>query len=155
MPIDKNNKTITIANIDKILSYLPVFEQKDYQFSIFHQSKLIEGRLHEPYYEYSEEVDGFMQALYDGGFIYPFDWPAWQDEASKYYSNPDMLKTADFSTVVKLLTVHIRMERFCEGCLNFSLKDGHINDILRRLKEIRQEMEKSGQSSVNIEIATL
>jgi hypothetical protein len=78
--------------------------------------------------------------LYEEGFIIDFDWPKWQDQAEQYYSKPELLKTADIVTVQKLLTTHIRKERFCDVHLACMIKNRHISAILHRLKDIRCKM---------------
>ena len=84
----------------------------------------------------SPDVDEFVQALYDNGWVEPFDWPSFQDQAEKYFENPDSLATADLETLRKLLTLHVRKERFCDGHLLAMFDAGHIQAILRRLRAI-------------------
>jgi len=40
----------------------------------------------------------------------------------------------------KLLTTHVRKERFCEGHLLAMFESGHIVNVLRRLKGLRSTM---------------
>jgi hypothetical protein len=42
-------------------------------------------------------------------------------------------------TLRKLLTTHVRADRFVEGHLAGVLESGHMLAILRRLKDIRQQ----------------
>jgi len=42
--------------------------------------------------------------------------------------------------VCELLTAHVRGDRFVEGHLASVFESGHITAILRRLKQIREEM---------------
>ena len=119
-------KTITIAGIDRVLKYLPIFTQANYRIAEYDQGVLKDCVNTLPYYEYDSEVHKFINVLYAEGFIHPFnDLPFWHNEAGKYYSNPDLLKTADLETIAKLLTINVRKERFCEGHLYDTLKIDH------------------------------
>lgn len=131
-------KPITVHSIDKLLKFLPIFEQGGYEFA---KRRCEADPFH--YYNYSEEVIQFEQTLYNEGFIIPFDWVKWQDEAERLVSDPNALRAADLETLQKLLTTHVRKERFCEGHLAAMLREHHITAILLRLKEIREEMSDS------------
>ena len=121
--------------LDAVLQFLPVFERPDYQFG---EWRYPEGRF--PYYACRGEVDDFVGALFRHGMIFPFDWPSWQEEAERYYTDPHALETAGILTLRKLLITHVRKDRFAEGHLGSILERGHITAILRRLKAIREEM---------------
>lgn len=137
---------LTYKNIDAVLKYLPVFRQKDFMAGEWSEkNELEEGVFSFPVYNCNEQVNVFVKTLHKEGFIIDFDWPNWQDEAERFYSNPELLKTSDIGILQKLLTTHIRKERFCEGHLACMLSDGHICAILNRLKEVRKEMVDSQQ----------
>ena len=70
----------------------------------------------------------------------PFDWGEWQGIAEQFVDNPEKLKRADLETIQQLFTTHVRKERFCAGHLDAMLENGHIVDLLHRLKVIRGEM---------------
>ena len=67
-----------------------------------------------------------------------FDWGAWQDEAIKYVQDPDLLSQADLDTLERLLTLHIRRDRFYDGHLAWAVESGHFTAILRQLQDIRR-----------------
>ena len=125
---------ISIENIEKVLKYLPYFEDANNTF--FHLSK--ESSL-DPYI-YNIKVQEFIKILYSGNFIQSFDWIAWQDEAEKFATDEHLLKNADLTTIIKLFTTHIRKERFCSGHLACMIGSGHILQLLKRLKTIRKEL---------------
>ena len=50
---------------------------------------------------------------------------------------PDRLEQADLLDICRLLTTHVRKERFCSGHLPEMLECGHISQVLRRLQAIR------------------
>ena len=123
--------------LDAVLRFLPVFEQPDYTFGEWHSPR---GQF--PFYAVNAEVMDFLQTLDEQQIVFPFDWPRWQEEAGRYVSDPGALEMADLLTLRKLLTTHVRTERFVEGHLANMLESGHITAILRRLQIIRRQMSK-------------
>ena len=92
-----------------------------------------------PSFDYDEAVVEFEQILYANDWVTPkFDWGEWQDVAEEYVDSPEKIKSADVVTVQKLLTTHVRKDRFCDGHLASMFENGHIVALLRRLKEIRE-----------------
>ena len=126
---------VEVQQIDAVLRYLPLFEQEGFSPGDWQTQ---EGQL--PYFASSPEVDAFVQTVYEQGIICTFDWTGWQDEAQRYRSDPGSLAQADLLTVRKLLTLHVRADRFVEGHLASAFENGQIVAILRRLKHLREEM---------------
>lgn len=81
-------------------------------------------------------VSRFMDACYKNGFVVKFNWEGWGAEAAAYESDPARLQAADLSQLRRLLTWHIRQNRFAKGHLAGMIANGRIPAILRRLKEI-------------------
>ena len=129
------DKKITKENIDAILKYLPVFEKKGFKAGKW------EKDIMNPFFRYSKKVSDFRTDCYDQNIIYPFDWTKWV-KAKDYIRNAKLLNKASLLTLRKLLTLHMRKDRFCEGHLVSLIEEGHIVDILRRLKKIREKMEE-------------
>ena len=73
-------------------------------------------------------------------FIQEFDWTLWHDEAEKYQKYPELISGADLEIIIKLLTTHVRADRFCTGHLANMLDNGHLLQILQRLAEIKKEV---------------
>lgn len=94
-----------------------------------------------PILDYDDTVVAFTKSLRDHGWIVPFDWPEWQNRAEEYVNDPKNVESADVDTIQKLLTLHSRKERFCEGHLAAMIECGHIAALLRRLKTIRATMD--------------
>lgn len=129
------------SRITKVLEFLQVFEQSAFQAGAWTEPVSAEpGVLVMPSLNYDEKVSSFIQACYDAGLILKkFDWSAWVDEAMSCVDRPERLDGASFETIRKLLTVHIRGERFTEGHLLKMFEDGHIVRLLRRLEELGGE----------------
>lgn len=130
-------KPITAKQIDAILPFLDAFERMGFkcgEWPVESETSVI------PHFEHSDPVGVFIQALYDNSWVETFDWFKWQDTAAQYVDSPDLLASADAETIRKLLTTHVRKDRFCEGHLASMFENGHIVALLRRLKEIRKDM---------------
>lgn len=78
-----------------------------------------------------------MRALYESGVVYNFDWVEWQGEAERLVRSDGALEQADLSTLRKLLVLHVRKDRFCEGHFAEMLDSGHVRAILRRVAALR------------------
>ena len=126
---------VRLQQIDAILKYLLILEKPDYQFG-----RWVEAEGQFPYFSFSSEVDEFIDALHRQDMIILFDWTSWRKEAERYQTDSEALETADLLTLRKLLTVHVRAERFAEGHLASVFESGHITAILHRLKQIREKM---------------
>jgi hypothetical protein len=59
--------------------------------------------------------------------------------AVKYVNDPGQIESVGVEVIRKLVTPHVRQERFCEGHLLAMFKNGHILALLRRLKQIREQ----------------
>jgi O-acetyl-ADP-ribose deacetylase len=129
--------TITQEGIRQVLEFLPIFEEgfegELYEWVTFEKQN---GVTQMPYVDYSPEITRFRSALGSAGFIHPYDWMAWQEEASRYLNEPDLLKTANLETLRKLFTLHVRRDRFVEGHFAEMIDTGHIRALLHRLKEL-------------------
>lgn len=129
---DDSVQEIGPEQIDAILNYLPLFEREGYQFG---QWVTHEGQF--PFILLTAEVDEFIATLYEQNILVQFDWTSSIDQVERYQSDPDALGEADLLTLRKLLTAHVRADRFVEGHLAGALQSGHITAILRCIKRIR------------------
>lgn len=90
-------------------------------------------RLHGTYHP---AVSEFRSALYECGLVQSYNWTAFSARASSLYEDPEEMSRAGLRTVVKLLTFHVRRDRFVEGHLCNMLAEGHLLAILRRIDQI-------------------
>ena len=86
--------------------------------------------------EFHPAVYDFINACYENGFVQPFNWPAWAREARRYMADPELVASARLLTCIKLITGHLRYERFCDGHLHSVFESGHLIAILRRLQQL-------------------
>jgi O-acetyl-ADP-ribose deacetylase (regulator of RNase III) len=68
-----------------------------------------------------------------------FDWPSWRPEGWRFVDRPQRVATADLTTLRRLMTMHVRAERFNEGHLDWAIDNGHIAAIVERLLAMRQD----------------
>jgi hypothetical protein len=59
-----------------------------------------------------------------------------QEELEWRLKQIKLVASARLATCVKLITAHIRYERFCDGHLHSNFESGHLTAILRRLTEL-------------------
>lgn len=95
-----------------------------------------------PYVEFTGEFDEFHGALGRGGWLEPFDWPAWVPEAERFVREPWLIAGADVGTLRRLLTTHFRRDRFVEGHRLAMVENGHMAAILRRLRALSRTREE-------------
>ena len=128
---------ITQKDIDAILPFLERFEAEGFTVGTWNSPPDdTPGQM--PWLSFDEAVSQFQQALYDNDWIAPsFKWPDWQEAAQEFVASPAKIESADARTIQKLLTTHVRKERFCEGHFAAMFENGHIVALLKRLKAIR------------------
>jgi hypothetical protein len=95
-----------------------------------------DGSFQMPWVQYAPEVQALVRELYESGFIVDFDWPSEGLQLEQLHENQEAMNGASLEDVVKLLTLHVRADRFSEGHLADALDRGLITQLLRRLKEI-------------------
>ena len=125
----KCEPTISYQNLNKLLVFLTVFQSNDF---VAGKVILEEGSL--PYWDYSEQVENFIKTFYECVTFDNFSWPEWQGEAEKYWNDSELIREADIETCLKLLTTHIRKDRFCDGHLAAAFENGQIVAIIERMK---------------------
>jgi hypothetical protein len=131
-------KLVSMQQIQAVTKFLPIFENMnpdEFAHIIPHPDSTedchVVGHL-----EYHRTVYEFMKACYENGFVQSFDWPAWGREARRYMGDRALVRSARLATCIKLITAHLRDERFCDGHLQDVLMSGHITGILRRLEQL-------------------
>lgn len=140
---------IVPESVDNVVSFMPVLSSiPEEDIARWPEAKKKDGVLVlgglEP--EYHPSVMELRKSFYDNHFIQPFDWPRWQSTAVKIFNEPSRLSKATLKTCVKLITLHVRKDRFVGGHLGEMVRCGHIAAILRRLAELRKSLVVRTQS---------
>jgi len=122
---------MTKVQIDKLLSFLPGFEDMEREFG---DMKISNG--HFPYCVYDDDVEKFNQAIYDDDWPVPsYDWSKDQE----MIMDDEAIAKADIMDIRKMLTIFVRKERFCEGIQMQLLRQGRVQAVLKRLATIADE----------------
>ncbi|HEV8293657.1 MAG TPA: DUF6508 domain-containing protein [Tepidisphaeraceae bacterium] len=124
-------------SVQKMLAFLPAFERGDYRQ--VHDSYLQSG-------VYAQQVEDLIATVYSSGFVYPFDWPHWEEVRSM---KPEDAARADMLTLRKLMTAFVRNDRFCGGAMADKCAHGWIEAILRRLQVLAGELGQIKQPDVD------
>lgn len=91
-----------------------------------------EGSIEMPFASYAPAAERLLRAIYEHNLIVTFDWTSWQAEAQRFL-DPAAANTASVEEIRRLLTLHVRKERFAEGHFAEMISNGHIGVLLRRL----------------------
>lgn len=126
---------ISKSGLEKLLSTIPLFENHSGPW-IEHDIKRQGNTISLGVARHSTPVMAFSRSFHDSGLFIPFDWPSWQNEAERICADPSLIQKADLETIRRLLTTHVRKERFCEGHLASLCESGHIVSVLKRLKQL-------------------
>jgi hypothetical protein len=130
---------VSVQQIRAVTKFLPILEKIN--SNDFSHSVRLPGNEDVCYgighVEFHPAVYAFTKACYENGFVQPsFDWPAWAREARRYMADPALVASARLETCIKLITAHLRNERFCDGHLHSVFESGHLTTILRRLNQL-------------------
>ena len=119
-----------------LTAFLDAFESPEFTFGEMSRAP---GKL--PCFKGSEIAAQFVEQVYELGWVLDdFDWMSW-DEGNRFIEDPKALDRADIADIERLLTAHVRNDRFCEGHLGAMFDSGHLTAILRQLRSIGQEVE--------------
>lgn len=135
MPMVSTTYVPSIEQLDAVLGFLPTLENPDFVPSTM---DLKPGVM--PYHVFHEDMIRFVRTLYECGFVVEFNWPDWQDEAVHIFESPDLISAADLLTIRKMITVHVRKQRYLDGHISEMVSCGHIAQLLRRVKVLRDAM---------------
>ncbi|GAK55508.1 Alr3803 protein [Candidatus Vecturithrix granuli] len=132
---------ITQEGIDRLVAFLPLLSAPNARHGTYPDvvKNNNDNLLYIPSI-LSETASEFVQACYEEGFVQPFDWGEWSERHKDELNSAAFIDGADLTTIVKLLTTHIRADRFCDGHLLSMLEDGSIAKILKRLEHIKSEL---------------
>ena len=128
----KESEGLEPQQLANMLAFIPVFE--DPSFAPDGQIPMDED--HWPDVEFMKGVSRFMDACYKNGFVVRFDWEHWETEAMTYVRDPALLNEADLGLVRRLLTWHIRQNRFTKNHVATMMASGHILLVLKRLRTL-------------------
>lgn len=143
-----NPDTISNEGIRRLLAFLPFFDHDGTNYGtgpVIAAAKSRKKAITIFPGTFSAKVSEFIKACYEENFVQPFDWGKWRERHEDDLASDAFVAKADITTIIRMLTVHIRADRFCDGHLLSVMKDGTIYRILRRLKEVHSQRESEGK----------
>lgn len=132
---------ITRKCIDNVVSFIPKLQSigTDDIAKWIEPQKAPDGTLRfslDP--KYNPIITSLIEAFYENNFVQPYDWPHWQADAERLIADPTRLANVSLETCTKLITLHVRGDRFCGGHFGAMVRTGHILAILRRLEKLAE-----------------
>jgi hypothetical protein len=127
----EDQRTPSPDDLRALIRYLPILDAEK-----FSAGKMIFKEGHFPFAVLSADASRFIAELHERGFVYAFEWPAWSDEANRYFGNHALLEQASLDIIRRLFFVLVRQERFCEGTLLDAFRSGFVVAALRRLEQL-------------------
>ena len=134
--VDPRRHPLTKTDFEAILRFLPALEAPGVTFS-----EPLEPQPDAPGVIVWDEpplsplAEEFVQALHDHGWIIAFDWVRW-DLGPRLDQHRELIARARVETLRRLLTAHVRADRFSSGHLLYAFESGGITAILRRLRQL-------------------
>jgi hypothetical protein len=126
-------------NIRNLLEYLPVFSVSGYSPGEPRYEKKRNSVTLWPYC-YNDAVRGFMNSCYNEGFIYSYDWAEYSKKAKEIEGRKPSYDGASLFELCKILTGHMRNERFCDGHIASIIEDGTMIALLESLEQIYRKI---------------
>lgn len=138
MPIDPPRPPADQLDWEPALSWLPTLAAADFEpGDVAGGEEVRPGVFHWPYVVFAPEVDAFVACLYDSDIVAGADWNTWLEEGGfAFYEDPDRLAGASLEQCRMLLIAHVRNDRFVDGHLLSVLRDGHLVQVLERIREL-------------------
>ncbi|MDT1959165.1 DUF6508 domain-containing protein [Carnobacterium divergens] len=81
-----------------------------------------------------DEINNFFTALDATDFIEIFDYNKWVKSINFDINSSEALANLDFETLRKVITYHVRIDRFIEGHLEELIKNGYFLNFIKVLK---------------------
>jgi hypothetical protein len=119
---------------EPILDLLPRLEANDFDGGRWEGGEEVtENVFAMPYVSLDETASELVARLYDEGVIASFDWSEWMSaRGTRLYESEAELRSASLEDCRRLLTAHVRADRFAEGHLLGELRAGHVQAVLRQ-----------------------
>lgn len=92
-----------------------------------------EGEYPSPHPDLHNLLGNFVRS----GFIEMFDWQAWLETiGNEHLKSIEYLEKSDLETLRKLMTAHLRIERFAAGHLQGLFASGYMHAFILRLEAL-------------------
>ena len=136
--INKLIDKITIEGWQSMFELIPMIERTENFGKFISSEKITDNYSIYKGFESSRLIDEFVERADKNNIIISFDWMDWEEGRKIIESETKDFSGVDKYTLCKLIIVHIRNDRFCDGWLISRFSDGTILNILKELKKIIQ-----------------
>ena len=138
MPVAPPQPPADQLDWEPALSWLPTLAAADFEPGhVAGGEEVRPGVCNWPYVVYAPEVDAFIACLYDTQVVVGAHWNTWLEEGGlRFYEDPEQLATATLEEYRMLLIAHVRADRFVDGHLLSVLRDGHLVQVLERIRAL-------------------
>ena len=132
--VEKMNACIRRDKLSAIARFASVFAKPGFRFATRREAAEGPGERAVPRFHLSEDAYSFIEAATSSEWVELPDWRTWSfsEEAQDLNRNPTLIARASEDLLGKLLTVHIRNDRFHEGALNAAFESGVLTAIVQR-----------------------
>jgi hypothetical protein len=136
----KVSRGLLAQRLDGLLRLLPAFREPSIVFEASTSVEEKDGVKAPAAVAFSEAGEAFVAAVYEHGWCVPFDWSDWTSEAQRFRPGRVARGAATIVDLTRLLTTHVRQDRFCGGHLAEMAARGHLRAILERMAVIRESL---------------
>ena len=137
--VEKINACVRRDKLSAIARFASVFTEPGFRFTTrYEQAAEGPGKAAVPRFHLTEDAYRFIEAACGSGWVELPDWRTWSfsEEAQDLDRNPARIAQASEDQLGKLLTVHIRNDRFHEGALNTAFESGVLTAIVQRAEAL-------------------
>jgi Family of unknown function (DUF6508) len=136
--IGKEGEALTRSDLEAVLIHLPQIRE---QVELRQREPERVDDVYSP--EFTAAVRRVVDAFHQNGFMFPFNYQPWLDEARKLEEDQELVGKSDLETLRKLLIVHWRQDYWDHdhNYWEFISANGHLVALLERLEEIAEGME--------------
>jgi hypothetical protein len=126
--------TLSCGDWQQLFDLLPEIKSSARFGRLVGSKCMADGSVSYPYWSEEAIVSRFFNTSYFLGLVVLFDWAAW-DEGLVILNNPSSnFLQFDLMTLIKLLTVIIRSDKYCEGYMINSFENGTVIRILEAMQ---------------------
>jgi len=130
---DYDVSLLSRESIDALLAFLPYYRSKRARFG--KPASIVQGCVYPS--TLTRKSMRFIDACYKHSFVQSFDWQEWVRNRERLVSDGEGIERLCLADIGRLITVHIRSDRFCEGRLLKVMQSGQMARILTRLEEFQ------------------
>lgn len=142
--VDPAKRRHLVRRLRRLAAYRPVLE-RGMQFGTWAGGeRLPDGTIQMPWYAFSAEADWLLNDVRAGGWVKPFDSPAWLStkRGQRLMTDHDAIARASTEELGRLLTALVRQERFGDGTLAAAHDSGLLAAIARRAEALAAELDR-------------